>query len=84
MSQWEKVLNKILTLEPDIRFEELKKILESYGYEMRAPKSGSSHCIFRKEGCNPITIPKHKPIKKIYVEMVREVIEREDRNHEDN
>ena len=84
MSQWEKLLNKILTLEPDIRFEELKKILESYGYEMRAPKSGSSHCIFRKEGCNPITIPKHKPIKKIYVEMVREVIEREDRNHEDN
>ena len=33
-------------------------ILESYGYEMNAPRSGSSHYTFRKQGCMPITIPK--------------------------
>lgn len=75
MSRWDKLLNRILSLSKDVRFDELKKVLESYGYEMNAPKSGSSHYTFRKPGKNPITIPKHEPIKKIYVEMVREVVE---------
>lgn len=77
MSQWEKLLAKIQSLSSDIRFEELQKILETFGYEMKQPQSGSSHCTFRKAGCNPITIPKHHPIKKVYVEMVREIVERE-------
>lgn len=49
---------------------------------MKAPRSGSSHYTFRKEKCNPITIPKHEPIKKVYVEMVKQVVESEERNHE--
>ncbi len=59
------------------------KVLESYGYEMNVPRSGSSHYTFRKSGCMPITIPKHEPIKKVYVEMVREIVESEAKNHED-
>lgn len=82
MSQWEKLLHKILMLEPDVRFEELKKILENYGYKISSPKGGSSHCTFRKQGCSPVTIPRHKPIKKVYVEMVREIIEKEDADNE--
>lgn len=78
MSQWDKLLDRVRKLSPDLRFEELKKILESYGYEMYAPRGGSSHYTFRKEGYQPITIPRHKPIKKVYVEMVREVVEREE------
>ena len=78
MSQWDKLLDRVRRLSPDLRFEELKKILESYGYVMSAPKGGSSHYTFRKEGYSPITIPKHKPIKKVYIEMVREVVEREE------
>lgn len=39
------------------------------------PNSGSSHYTFRKPGKMPITIPKHEPIKKVYVQMVKEVIE---------
>lgn len=84
MSQWDKLINRILSLSLDIRFEELKKILEYYGYEMNAPRGGSSHCTFRKPGCNPITIPKHKPIKKVYVEMVREIVESEEKNNENS
>lgn len=75
MSRWDKLLNRILSLSKDMRFNEWKKVLESYGYEMNAPKSGSSHYTFRKPGKNPITIPKHEPIRKVYVEMVREVVE---------
>ena len=78
MSRWDKLLDKVRRLSPDLRFEELKKILESYGYVMSDPKGGSSHYTFRKAGYPPITIPKHKPIKKVYIEMVREVVEREE------
>ena len=35
------------------------------------------------EACMPITIPKHEPIKKVYVELVREIVESEAKNDED-
>ena len=83
MSKWEKLLKKILTLSKDMRFDELRKISESYGYVMSAPRGGSSHYTFRKPGKNPITVPKHEPIKKVYVEMVRQVVEEEAGNEND-
>lgn len=84
MSQWDKLLKRILSLSGDLRFNELRKILERYGYTMYAPRSGSSHYTFRKDGCAPITIPKHEPIKKVYVQMVKDVVESEASNHEDS
>ncbi len=82
MSKWDKLLKRIYSLSKDFRFEELRKVLESYGYQMNAPKGGSSHYTFRKAGCQPITIPKHEPIKKVYVEMVKQIVESEEKNHE--
>lgn len=82
MSKWDKLLKRIYSLSKDFRFEELRKVLESYGYQMSAPKGGSSHYTFRKAGCQPITIPKHEPIKKVYVEMVKQIVESEERNNE--
>ena len=83
MSKWDKLINRVRSLSTDMRFTELRKILESYGYTINAPKSGSCHYTFRKPGKNPITIPKHEPIKRIYVEMVREVVEEENANEND-
>lgn len=77
MSQFEKLLQRIKSLSKDLRFDELRKVLEAYGYTMTAPRSGSSHYTFRKPGCAPITIPKHEPIKKVYVLMVKEAVESE-------
>lgn len=71
-----------LNFSKNLRFNELKKVLESYGYTMYSPKNGSSHYTFRKDGCMPIIIPKHEPIKKVYVEMVRKIVESEEKNNE--
>ena len=83
MSKWDKLIARICNLSKNLRFDELRKVLESCGYKMNAPRSGSSHYTFRKQGCAPITIPKHEPIKKVYVEMVRQIVESEAENDED-
>lgn len=82
MSKWDKLITRLYNSSKDFRFDELRKILESYGYEMRGTGSGSSHFTFRKPGCKPITIPKHEPIKKVYVDLVRQVVESEERKDE--
>ena len=85
MSKWDKLIRRITNLSKDMRFAELKAILEAYGYAMNSPSGGSSHCTFRKPGKNPITIPTHEPIKKVYVEMVKKVVmEEEDNNDEED
>ena len=80
MSKFEKLLQKIKKLDKNLRFEEIKKVLEAYGYKMESPGSGSSHYSFRKEDVNLITIPRHKPINRVYVALVKEAIEKEDAN----
>lgn len=84
MSSWDKLLERIQGLSNDLRFDELRKVLEAYGYTMNQPRRGSSHFTFRKPGCMPITIPKHEPIKRAYVIMVREAVESEAKNSEDD
>lgn len=71
MSQWDKLICKLRNQPREMRFAELRKILEYYGYQMRETGCGSSHCTFRKEGRTPITIPRHTPIKKVYIEIHR-------------
>jgi len=82
VSQLDKLIQRIRALDKNMRFEELRKILEYYGYHMSGPASGSSHKTFRKPGCNPITIPMHDPIKRAYVEMVKNVVESEENDDE--
>jgi len=61
----------------DVRFSEVKKVLEGYGYIGRRPGSGSSHWTFRKQGSAPITVPVDEPINLAYVKLVKAMIERE-------
>ncbi len=75
MSKFRKLLQRIRSLDKNLRFDELQKVLEHYGYRMNSPTSGSSHNTFLKTGKQPITIPLHYLIKKVYVEAVQEVIE---------
>ncbi len=36
MPKWNKILKRICTLSKDLRFDELRKVLESYGYVLNA------------------------------------------------
>ena len=61
MSKWDKLLAKICALSKELRFDELRKVLESLWLsDVMRREAASSHYIFRKAGCRPITIPKHE------------------------
>ena len=74
MSKWEKLIQAILEGDKNLRIEELAKALVKMGYTQNNPGGGSSHYTFRKEGCMPITIPRHTPLKRVYIEMVRDIV----------
>lgn len=78
MLAWSKLLQNIQDLDKDLQFEELRKVMEHYGYEMKRPKGGSSHATFRKANRNPITIPTGYPIGKVYIKMVRDMVLKEE------
>ena len=84
MSQFDKLLQRIRSLDNNLRFEELQKVLEHYNYTMRGPTGGSSHRSFRKPGFPTITIPQHSPILRAYVEKVRDIVEREENDDEND
>ncbi len=73
MSQKEKLLRAIRNNPTNVRFEDLRKILESIGYT--AVNRGGSHYVFAKENCETLTIPYRRPVKVIYVKHVIKLIE---------
>lgn len=74
MSKWDKLIERVLKADKSLRFEELEKVLNKFGYTKNQPNGGSSHYTFRKEGCMPITIPKHVPLNRAYIELVSEIV----------
>lgn len=84
MSKWDKLLDRICELSNDLRFDEIRKVMESYGYELKGAGGGGSHFTFRKPGCAPITVPRQEPIKLVYVKMIRDVVENEEANASEN
>lgn len=78
MSQWEKLLKRLKSIPNDMRFEELQKILEHYGYTNIG--IAGSHYTFSKGNHDTISIPRHNPIKRPYVKLVKAVVEMEEEN----
>jgi len=74
MGKLEKLIEKIIKADKNLRFDELAKVLVRLGYTQYQPKRGGSHYTFRKDGNMPITIPKANPINKAYVELVRDAL----------
>lgn len=65
MSRKEKLLKAMKNNPKDVSFEDLKKLLISYGYEPH--NSGGSHWVFKKEGFNDEVVPRKKPVKAYYI-----------------
>ena len=81
MGKSDKLLERVLMEDKNLRFPELRSVLESLGYTARQPGKGSSHYTFRKPGHMPLTIPKQSPMNRAYIKMtanaVREEMEEE-------
>jgi predicted RNA binding protein YcfA (HicA-like mRNA interferase family) len=72
-----KIVGKMLGLPPDMLFEEIKVVLKAFGYNLKT--KGSSHVVFRKQGCPPITVPKAKnKVKKCYLRRIIELLDLEE------
>ncbi len=74
MGQWDKLIQRILSLDKNLRFSELYRALERMGYTACQPKGGSSHYTFRKPGCMPVTLPKQAPMNRAYIELTAEAV----------
>ncbi|MDA3823364.1 MAG: type II toxin-antitoxin system HicA family toxin [Bacteroidales bacterium] len=75
MSKQDKAIKRIINNPKNVTFDDLDKIMKGLGYVRR--NNGSSHYIYTLPGCYPITIPKHKPVKEIYVKKVIELLDLE-------
>ena len=69
MSNIEKLILKMKRQPNGIRFHELSKVLEFYGYNMKS-KKGTSHRQFINQHGNVITIKEENPLKAVYVKDV--------------
>ena len=74
MGKLEKLIDEIITLDKNLRFEELSKVLVKFGYTQNQPKGGSSHYTFRKDGKMPITVKKDFPMDVAYIKKVRDAL----------
>ena len=75
MSKKDKQLQAIRNNPKNVRFETIRSILINAGFEETMPSGGSSHYTYHK-GIYRITIPKKKPVNKIYIENVIEIIDK--------
>ncbi|MBW6467120.1 MAG: type II toxin-antitoxin system HicA family toxin [Brevefilum sp.] len=73
MSRKEKLLQRLLSRPKDLRFEELEKLILSFGYSL--DRIRGSHAIYCKAGRSPLTIPVKTPVKSYLIKQVLAAIE---------
>ncbi|MCK5762949.1 MAG: type II toxin-antitoxin system HicA family toxin [Clostridiales bacterium] len=74
LSKKEKLLNSIKNNPSNVKFETLQKLLFHYGFKERQPKGGSSHYTYTLDK-QILTVPKHRPVNKIYINQFLKIIE---------
>jgi len=74
MSRIEKLYQKIKNNPKNVRYSELRTLIEYYGYKLRSSGNGS-HRWFRKQGCLSIHFPEHQPIGIYYVKYALKILE---------
>lgn len=69
MARIEKLIQKMKNRPNGIRFSEVEKVLNHYGY-IKVRHDGTSHAQFRNEAGDVITIKVSNPLKAVYVKDV--------------
>jgi predicted RNA binding protein YcfA (HicA-like mRNA interferase family) len=64
----EKIVNKMRRQPNGIRFNEVTKVLDKYGYEL--VRKDGSHRQFRNKHGDVVTIKEENPLKAVYVKDV--------------
>ena len=79
MSALKKRIKKIIRNPHDVSFEDLQNVLLSIGCEVRQPRKGSSHYIFKRKGDGTmLSVPKKKPVKEKYVKKAIDLFQLEE------
>ena len=68
------LLEKLRANPKTVAFEDLDRALTLSGFESR--NNASSHYVYRRPGCPLFTVPRHRPVKAVYVRKAIEHIER--------
>lgn len=75
MSKKEKLINRLLLLPKDFRFEELESLLRLLGFEQsnKGRTSGSRVLFYKKDGSAKILIHKPHPSPNLKVTVLKEI-----------
>jgi len=73
----EKRRQKVEQSPRQVRFEDLDALLRAYGFQVRRPKRGGSHCFYCR-GSHLLSVPRRRPHLREYVvrqalAMLREI-----------
>jgi len=78
MSKKEKLIERLLRKPVDMRFDEVRVILEYYGFTLDNKNQKGSHFVFFKEDLQ-ITVPVHNHVvKRTYLQIIIEMLGMED------
>lgn len=74
MTKKEKRVRRVFNNPKTVSFKELDKVLRDFGFDVRQPRSGSSHHVYTK-GEMQIAVPFKRPfVREVYVKRVIEII----------
>ena len=60
----------------NVSFKDLDHLLQETGFVLRKQKSGSSHFVYKIEGCMELlTVPRAKPVGEVYVKKALKLIQ---------
>lgn len=72
MTKCKKLVDRIRVIPSEADFDDVRRVLEMYGWTMRSPQGGSSHFTFTKEGEREIiTVVKHHDrVWRVYLDKI--------------
>jgi predicted RNA binding protein YcfA (HicA-like mRNA interferase family) len=78
MGQLEKLIAKMRRLPPEMRYEEVERVLLGYGFEL--VRSSGSHQVFRHPDGRTQVVPKHRGqvVKNTYLRQVLKLLQEEE------